>query len=84
MRRSTYQFVQECLDLTNSSHRVDSEGSSSKARLKQSTVRSLGGLAALLVVPPIDLAGSVNESSLEHLPDGGPLSFSFDVVPPRP
>jgi hypothetical protein len=55
--------------------------------MKRSAVHSLGGLAALLLVtaaPAIGSAGPVNEPSLEHLTDGGPLSFSFGVVPLRP
>ncbi len=55
--------------------------------MKRSTVRSLGGLAALLLLaaaPAIGSAGPVSEPSLEHLTDDGPLSFSFGVVPLRP
>jgi hypothetical protein len=60
---------------------------SSKTRMTRSTIHSVSGRAALLLLaaaPAIGSAGPVSDSILEHLTDGGPLSFSFGVVPLRP
>jgi hypothetical protein len=60
---------------------------SSKTRMKRSTIPFLGGLVALLLLAAASASGSaepVSEPILGHLTDGGPLSFSFGVVPLRP